>query len=74
MCPPDDSHLTIEFEDHFVLSPSIVFYEGTNDFLENQRGERGTPVPRGFEYQSGTNSEFLDIGELRELNERVLSG
>lgn len=49
MCPADDSHLTIEFDDHFVLSPSIVFYEGTNNFVENRLGERGTPVARGFE-------------------------
>ena len=72
MCPADDSHLTIEFDDHFVLSPSIVFFEGTNSFLSNRRGERGTPVDRGFEYQSGTNSSFLSVDELRQLNERVL--
>ncbi len=72
MCPADDAHLTIEFDDHFVLSPSIVFFEGTNSFLSNRRGERGTPVDRGFEYQSGTNSSFLSVDELRQLNERVL--
>ena len=25
MCPADDSHLTVEFSDHFVISPSITF-------------------------------------------------
>ena len=24
MCPADDAHLTVEFDDHFVLSPSLA--------------------------------------------------
>ena len=27
LCPSDDSHLTIEFKDHFVIAPSIKFYD-----------------------------------------------
>ena len=73
MCPADDSHLTIEFEDHYVLSPSIVFNDGGNHFIENHLGESGTPVEQGFEYHSGTNSHFLSVSELRALNESVLS-
>ena len=32
MCPADDSHLTIEFDDHFVIRPTITFTSRNNDF------------------------------------------
>ena len=35
MCPADDSHLTVEFQDHFVLRPTIKFYRGDIDYLTN---------------------------------------
>gem|GEM_PF-6481712 len=28
MCPKDDSHMTLEFDDHYVITPSIVFLVG----------------------------------------------
>lgn len=71
MCPQDDSHLTIEFDDHFVISPSITFHGGNNSFTENALGETGRPVESGFEYHSGTNDHFLSIEELKQYNERA---
>ena len=35
MCPQDDSHLTFEFDDHFVISPSIQYNSCNNCFSEN---------------------------------------
>lgn len=66
MCPCDDSHLTLEFHDHFVIKPSIVF-NTRPDFATNNLGEVGQPVASGFEYSSGTNKEVLDIDGLRQL-------
>ncbi len=66
MCPKDDSHLTIEFNDHFVISPSIMFTNKINDFSKNKLGEKGKPVKYDFEYDSGTNPHFLSIDELKE--------
>jgi len=68
MCPADDSHLTLEFSDHFVIRPSITFYNSNNEFTVNAAGEKGDPVKQGFEYNSGTNSRFLTINELHEYN------
>lgn len=68
MCPTDDSHLTIEFDDHFVIGPSISFFDGNNDFTVNALGEKGTHVEQGFEYNSGKNSHFLSIEELQEYD------
>jgi UDP-N-acetylglucosamine 4,6-dehydratase/5-epimerase len=68
MCPADDSHLTIEFPDHYVIGPTIVFTSGNNDFTVNMLGETGQPVARGFEYNSGTNMHFLSIDEIVKIN------
>jgi UDP-N-acetylglucosamine 4,6-dehydratase len=66
MCPKDDSHLTFEFDDHFVIGPSISFTNKDNHFNENELGEKGEPVKQGFEYESGTNPHFLTVEELQE--------
>lgn len=68
MCPADDSHLTLEFDDHFVLQPTIRFYNRDVDYALNGKGERGQPVISGFEYHSGTNTHFLDVQGIREFN------
>ena len=65
MCPSDDSHLALEFEDHYVIRPAITFNSRINDFSANALGEAGQPVPSGFEYHSGTNSRFLELEEIR---------
>lgn len=66
MCPADDSHLTLEFHDHYVIKPSITFQTPV-DYTVNPLGEHGQPVPHGFEYNSGTNPHFLTVSEIREL-------
>jgi len=68
MCPADDSHLTLEFDDYFIISPSIIFYSREMDFTENAIGEKGRLVAQGFEYNSGTNKHFLDVSEINDYN------
>ena len=68
MCPADDSHLTLEFEDHYVITPSITFTHKL-DFTTNAIGEQGSPVEQGFEYNSGSNPHFLAVDELKEMME-----
>ena len=68
MCPTDDSHLTLRFNDHFVIKPTIKFYRKDVDYITNRLGERGEPVPDGFEYNSGRNDRFLDVAEIKEFN------
>jgi len=67
MCPADDSHLTLEFSDHFVIKPTIQF-SGYVDFSVNKLGERGQPVEQGFEYHSGKNTHFLTIEGIVAFN------
>ena len=68
MCPADDSLLTIAFDDHYVLSPTITFNRADYDFMRNLLDEHGKPVPQGFEYNSGTNGHFLGMAEIAEFN------
>lgn len=68
MCPSDDSHLTIEFKEYFVIRPAITFHDIENDYKSNKLGESGTPVQQGFEYNSGNNSHFLSAQEILSFN------
>lgn len=66
MCPADDSHLTYEFADHFVISPTILFTTRRN-YDTNILGEVGKKVVQGFEYNSGNNTIWLQKEEFLEL-------
>jgi UDP-N-acetylglucosamine 4,6-dehydratase len=68
MCPRDDSHITLEFEDHFVIKPTIVFTNTYMDYTVNGLGEIGRPVEQGFRYNSGNNPVFLTPEQIRELH------
>jgi len=68
MCPADDSHLTIEFEDHFVIQPTIRFHHEDVNYEKNCINEKGSPVEQGFVYDSGSNPHYLSIDEIREFN------
>ncbi len=70
MCPADDSHLTFEFDDHFVIKPTIKF-SGYVDYSKNLLGEVGTPVEQGFEYNSGNNKEWLSSKEFLKMVENL---
>ena len=65
MCPSDDSHLTLEFHDHYVIKPTIQFTQ-RSDFSKNAIGEVGESVSQGFEYNSGNNTEWLSCEALLE--------
>ena len=70
MCPSDDSHLTLEFEDHFVIQPTIQTSDDF-DFTKNNIEEIGKLVSPGFCYDSGTNNHFLSVDEITQLNKRL---
>ncbi len=66
MCPADTYYDTLEFADHFVIKPAIKFLDVNYEI--DALGEKGHPVPDGFDYNSGSNSHFLTVEELREMN------
>jgi UDP-N-acetylglucosamine 4,6-dehydratase len=63
MCPLDDSHLTLEFDKHFVIKPSITFSAPIN-YTKNNLNEIGKSVKQGFEYNSKENTIWLSHEDL----------
>ena len=63
MCPVDDSHITLEFDDHFLIKPSITF-SAPLDYSTNLLGEKGKSVKAGFEYNSRDNKIWLSHEDL----------
>lgn len=67
MCPSDLYYDTLEFADHFVIKSATPTFD--IDYTVNAIGEKGIPVPDGFDYNSGNNPHFLTIDELKEMNQ-----
>ncbi|WP_027187358.1 UDP-N-acetylglucosamine 4,6-dehydratase (inverting) [Desulfovibrio cuneatus] len=57
MITAEDSRNTIDIGDYYVIKPEVCTYAGP----------AGTPVPEGFEYNSGTNTQWLTSEELRTI-------
>lgn len=65
MIPEDDARNTLEYEDHFVIQPTLHWWD-SNQF-QAKNGNSGKPCPDGFRYSSDTNSHWLTIEEIRDL-------
>lgn len=70
LCTLDDARSVLEFDDHYIIKPSIQF-TAKRDYSINLLNENGKPVDPEFEYHSGRNPDFLTMEELSELNDRV---
>ena len=60
MITKEDSLYTYEYEKHFIVYPHMSWWVNT------QVVPGGKKVAHGFEYSSGTNSQWLSVEELRE--------
>ncbi len=68
MCPSDDSYHTYEFDDHFVIAPTIRMFNSKQSYATNSLAEKGQQVELGFEYNSETNPDFLTEDQIRDFN------
>ncbi|HRE40718.1 MAG TPA: UDP-N-acetylglucosamine 4,6-dehydratase (inverting) [Ignavibacteria bacterium] len=68
MITETDSLNTIEFKDYFVILPAILseLWE-VEDFRKNSNGSEGKFCEFGFKYNSGTNTEWLSVEEIKDL-------
>ncbi len=71
MCPHDDSFHTLEFDDFFIIKPSIIFNSLHCDYAVTALGEHGRPVPENFEYNSLNNPKYLSVSEIEKLHELI---
>jgi UDP-N-acetylglucosamine 4,6-dehydratase len=61
MISDDDAHLTYEFDDYFVIRPTIEFEARSVDFSSDRNGKIGRKVKCGFSYNSLNNPNFIDV-------------
>src|SRR4030042_5612247 len=61
MVPSDDARMTLEFDKFYIIQHKFRFFE--HRFKSN----KGKAVPEDFEYNSGTNTWWLTVEELREM-------
>jgi UDP-N-acetylglucosamine 4,6-dehydratase len=65
MITSEDSRRTLEFADHYIILPSFTNID--DRYISNG----GKPVEEGFEYNSGTNTQWLSAEELRAIIENL---
>ena len=68
MCSINEAYLTLEFKDHYVIKPSINFFDNDIKYSKNAINETGVLVPKNFEYRSDANNNFLSVQEIKALN------
>ncbi len=61
MVTKDDYRNTYEFDKHYIIYPCFEWWDSSKN---NRKG--GIRVDEGFEYNSGTNKEWLSVEQLRE--------
>lgn len=66
MCPAESAHQTLEYDDHYVITPAILYSKPEN-FALNRLGESARAVPDGFEYSSDKNAQWLTAERLKDL-------
>lgn len=76
-----DALNTIEFENYFVILPSVQLGDNdalklwdTEKFRTTSNGNPGKFCDFGFKYNSGTNPWFLSVDELKELIKNNVTG
>ena len=52
---------TFDFGNHYIIGPNATWWKTAQYPVEAK------PVPEGFEYHSGNNSDWLTIDQMREL-------
>ena len=72
MCSINESHLILDFKDHYVIKPSIRFYDINISYSKNKLNEVGKVVAKDFEYRSDNNTHFLTVQEIIKLNKDLL--
>ncbi len=72
MCPQNSSAHTIEFNNFFVIAPSIIFLDRKKiNYFKYSNNIKGKKVKDGFEYSSEKNKFFLKGKDLKKKLEKV---
>ena len=66
MITESDAMNTFEFDNYYVIVPSIRVWSKTK-FKNESNKKMGKPCSDGFSYNSKTNNDFLSVEELKSL-------
>lgn len=66
MITETDSLNTIEFDSYYVILPATQLWD-VEKFRTESSGSQGKKCDFGFKYNSGTNSQWITIDQIREL-------
>ena len=61
-----DALNTVEFENYFVILPSVQLWD-LEKFKNESNDKKGKFCSSGFSYNSGSNKRFLTVDEIHEL-------
>ena len=67
MISSDDSHLTYEFKDYYIIAPSIKFWDKELDYSQNNLKEKAKKVKDGFSYSSYNNNLWASDEEILKI-------
>jgi FlaA1/EpsC-like NDP-sugar epimerase len=70
MITTSDSLSTVDLGKYYAILPARGSYT-IDDYCQQRSAERVEP---GFAYNSGTNSQFLNVADLRALIGRYIAG
>ena len=65
MISSDDARNTLELDNYYIVQPDFEWWEPRN------LHSGGKKVPADFEYQSGNNSQWLTIEQMRKLTKEI---
>lgn len=61
MISAEDARNTLEFDDYYIIQPSADWWQARSE------GLGGSPVPAGFSYDSGSNTQWLSVEDMKKL-------
>ena len=65
--PRDDARLTTEFKKHMIIIPATNFKYQIKKFKKNKINGVGKFVNNDFQYDSGSNINFLSVEKIKKL-------
>jgi UDP-N-acetylglucosamine 4,6-dehydratase (inverting) len=67
MITETDALQTIETAKYYIIVPMLFGHNAAELLKTYCTKHQGTPVPKGFSYNSGKNSEWLNVDQIRTL-------
>ena len=71
LCVKEESHLTIEFKNHYIIEPLISTPIKGKSYMIDKNGARGKRVKKDFEYNSFINKNFLSVKNIRKILKKL---